>query len=105
MLHDGDVDCKDIIMYMIMIGTTSCCIYYNTLKQQMKILKSEISLEQYADFISFNGRDYIPTRKILHWKRILSEIRNAGFKIQMFQYDASTGKEPEAIDAATSAGS
>jgi SAM-dependent methyltransferase len=49
---------------------------------------------QYADFITYNGRDYIPTRKILHWKSILSEIRNDGFKIQMFQYNASTEKEP-----------
>ncbi len=49
---------------------------------------------QYEDFITFKGRDYIPTRKILHWKSILSEIHNAGFKIKMFQYNASTEKEP-----------
>jgi SAM-dependent methyltransferase len=49
---------------------------------------------QYEDFIAINGLDYLPTRKILHWKSILSEIRSAGFKIKMFRYNEMAGEEP-----------
>jgi hypothetical protein len=48
---------------------------------------------EYEDFLTINGRDYMPTRKVPHWKSILSEIRDADFKIQMFRYNEATGKE------------
>ena len=49
---------------------------------------------QFGDIVMINGRDYIPTRKILHWKSILSEIRDAGFKIKLLRYSEAAGQEP-----------
>ncbi len=49
---------------------------------------------KFEDSVVIDSRYYIPTRKILHWKNILSEIRSAGFKIQMFRYNEKAGKEP-----------
>ena len=87
-----------VFIVMTMCGPSNRKVFSNGWKGQ-KFINHIIyypydKAGQYEDFITFNGRDYIPTRKILHWKSILSEIRNAGFKIQMFQYNASTGKAP-----------
>jgi SAM-dependent methyltransferase len=49
---------------------------------------------KYEDFRTFNGRDYMPTRKVLHWKNILSEIEQAGFKIRLLRYHKAVGQEP-----------
>jgi SAM-dependent methyltransferase len=48
---------------------------------------------EYEDFLTFNGRDYMPTRKVLHWKSILSEIQKAGFKIKLLRYNEASGQE------------
>jgi len=49
---------------------------------------------EYEDFLTFGGRDYMPTRKVLHWKSILSEIRRAGFKIKLLRYNEASGQDP-----------
>jgi SAM-dependent methyltransferase len=49
---------------------------------------------EYEDFLTFNGRDYMPIRKVLHWKSILSEIRRAGFKIKLLRYNEASGQDP-----------
>jgi SAM-dependent methyltransferase len=49
---------------------------------------------EYEDFRTFNGRDYMPTRKVLHWKNILSEVQQAGFKIRLLRYNKAAGQEP-----------
>lgn len=49
---------------------------------------------KFEDYVTINGRAYLPTRKVPHWKSILSEIRNAGFKILMFRYCEPTKQEP-----------
>ena len=49
---------------------------------------------EYEDFLTLNGRDYMPTRKVLHWKSILSEIQKAGFKIKLLRYNEASGQEP-----------
>ena len=87
-----------VFIVMTMCGPADRKIFSNGWKGQ-KLINHIIyypldKARQYDDFITYKGRDYIPTRKILHWKSILAEIRNAGFKIQMFQYNTSTGKEP-----------
>ena len=41
---------------------------------------------QYAGARYFAGKSYIPTRYIGHWRKILTELRNAGFHLQLFQY-------------------
>jgi len=49
---------------------------------------------EYEDFLTFNGRDYMPTRKVPHWKSILSEIQKVGFKIKLFRYNKASGQDP-----------
>ncbi len=49
---------------------------------------------EYEGLIVLNGRDYIPTRRVLHWKSILSEIREAGFKIKLVRYNKAFGQDP-----------
>lgn len=41
---------------------------------------------EYEGFRIIDGQGCLPTRKVLHWKSILTEIRKAGFKIGLFQY-------------------
>jgi SAM-dependent methyltransferase len=48
---------------------------------------------EYEDFLTFDGRDYMPTRKVPHWKSILSEIQKAGFKIKLLRYNEASGQE------------
>jgi len=49
---------------------------------------------EYEGFLTFNGRDYMPIRRVPHWKSILSEIRRAGFKIKLLRYNESSGEDP-----------
>jgi SAM-dependent methyltransferase len=49
---------------------------------------------EYEGFRVINGQACLPTRKMLHWKSILTEIRKAGFQIKLFRYDGPTGKVP-----------
>lgn len=48
----------------------------------------------YGDARLVKGRLSLPTRYIEHWKTILKEIRRAGFKIQLFRYNAPAAEEP-----------
>jgi SAM-dependent methyltransferase len=48
---------------------------------------------EYKDFITINGRAYLPIRKVPHWKSILSEIQQAGFKIKLLRYNEAYGQE------------
>jgi SAM-dependent methyltransferase len=87
----------------VLIVMTMCCpadmkIFSDGHKEQ-KFIKHTVYMPwdkagQFEDFITINGLHYIPTRKILHWKSILSEIRDAGFTIQMFRYNEVAGQEP-----------
>jgi SAM-dependent methyltransferase len=87
----------------VFIVMTMCCptdrkIFSEGRKEQ-KFIKHTVYMPwdkaaQFEDFVTINGKGYIPTRKILHWKSILSEIRDAGFKIQMFRYNEAAGQEP-----------
>ncbi len=49
---------------------------------------------EYEGFLVINGRDYMPARKVPHWKSILSEIRDAGFKIKLLRYNEASGQDP-----------
>jgi SAM-dependent methyltransferase len=48
---------------------------------------------KFEDYVTINGLNYLPTRKILHWKSILSEIQWAGFKIKLLRYNEAYGQE------------
>jgi SAM-dependent methyltransferase len=49
---------------------------------------------RYEDSLTFQGQDYIATRRVLYWKNILSEIREAGFKIKLLRYNEASGQDP-----------
>lgn len=73
-------------------------VFSNVCKEQ-KLINHTIYVPydkagEYEDFLIFEGRDYMPTRKVPHWKSILSEIRKAGFKIKLLQYSEAFGQEP-----------
>ena len=87
----------------LFIVMTMCCPadrkIFSNFKGQGKLINHTIYMphdkaREYEDFLMFNGRDYMPTRKILHWKSILSEIQKAGFRIKLLRYDEASGQEP-----------
>ena len=59
-----------------------------------------IEAEKYGEFQGLRiiqGKKYIPTRYIAHWKVLLSELKKAGFSpmiIKYFIHDKNTPKEP-----------
>jgi SAM-dependent methyltransferase len=55
--------------------------------------------EKYRDSTEIDGRPYLPTRYVGHWKSIMSEIRSAGFKIKLFRYNSSVPNNPAAYFA------
>jgi SAM-dependent methyltransferase len=85
----------------LFIVMTMCCpadkkIFSNFKKQ--KLINHTIYMPfdkagEYEDYLTFNGRDYMPTRKVPHWKSILSEIQRAGFKIKLLRYNEVSGQE------------
>jgi SAM-dependent methyltransferase len=87
----------------LFIVMTMCCpadrkIFSNLYKGQ-KLINHIIYMPydkagEYEDFLTFDGRDYMPTRKVPHWKSILSEIRRAGFKIKLLRYNEAAGQDP-----------
>jgi SAM-dependent methyltransferase len=87
-----------LFIVMTMCSPADRKIFSNLYKKQ-KLINNIIYLPfdkagEYEGFLTINGRDYIPTRKIPHWKSILSEISDAGFKIQMFRYSKAAGEDP-----------
>jgi SAM-dependent methyltransferase len=88
---------EGLFIVMTMYSPTDRETLKNRCKDQ-KLINHTIYLlwdkaREYEDFITINGRDYIPTRKVPHWKSILSEIQQAGFKIKLFRYKEAYGQE------------
>jgi SAM-dependent methyltransferase len=58
---------------------------------------------KYGDFQDLriiNGKKYLPMRYIAHWKKLLSELKEAGFSpmvTQYVRYDKNDPKEPTGI--------
>jgi SAM-dependent methyltransferase len=87
-----------LFIVMTMCSPANREIYSNVSKGQ-KLINHTIyfpydKARQYENFITLDGRDYIPTRKVPHWKSILAEIRRAGFQIKLLQYGEAYGQEP-----------
>lgn len=87
----------------VFIVMTMCCPadmkIFSEWQKEQKFIKHTVYIPwdkagQFEDFVTINGRDYSPIRKILHWKSILSEIRDAGFKIKLLRYNEAAGQEP-----------
>ncbi len=47
----------------------------------------------YGKLAKFNGKSYLPTRYIGHWKDILGEVRRAGFESKLIRYNANNSKD------------
>jgi 2-polyprenyl-3-methyl-5-hydroxy-6-metoxy-1,4-benzoquinol methylase len=64
-----------------------------------KILDNVIYIEagKYGKFQglrTIQGKEYIPTRYVAHWKSILSELKKAGFSPMLIRYNHNTVEEP-----------
>ena len=89
---------KGLFIVMAMCCPADRKIFSNLYREQ-KLINHTVYVpydkaREYEDFIAFNGRDYMPTRKVLHWKSVLSEIQKAGFKIKLFRYNEASGQDP-----------
>jgi 2-polyprenyl-3-methyl-5-hydroxy-6-metoxy-1,4-benzoquinol methylase len=67
------------------------------LYKDQKIIKKVIYLpfehKGYKGSSIFNGKRYLPTRYVGHWKDILSELRQAGFESKLIRYEASNSRD------------
>jgi len=62
-----------------------------------KIVKKVIYVpfedKNYGRIARFNGRSYLPTRYVGHWKEILGELRRPGFELKLIRYNANNSKD------------
>jgi SAM-dependent methyltransferase len=54
-----------------------------------KVVYVQFEDKSYARLTNFNGKSYLPTRYIGHWKDIISEVRRAGFDLKLIRYKAN----------------
>lgn len=48
---------------------------------------------RYRDLTTFNGKRYLPSRYIDHWKNILNEVSGAGFDLNLIRYNTHNSKD------------
>lgn len=62
-----------------------------------KIVKKVIYVpfkdKSYSRLARFNGKSYLPTRYVGHWKDILAEVRTAGFELKLIRYNTNNSKD------------
>ena len=62
-----------------------------------KIVKKVIYVpfedKSYERLAKFDGKYYLPSRYVGHWKDILSEVRKAGFELKLIRYNANNNKD------------
>ncbi|MGB8227411.1 MAG: class I SAM-dependent methyltransferase [Sedimentisphaerales bacterium] len=87
-----------LFIVMTMCSPADKKVYSNVCEGQKLINYTTYSpydkAREYEGFITINGQDYMPARKVPHWKSILSEIQKVGFKIKLLQYNEASGQEP-----------
>ena len=49
--------------------------------------------KSYGMLSRFNGKNYLPSRYIGHWKDILGEVHRAGFESKLIRYNANNRKD------------
>jgi hypothetical protein len=47
----------------------------------------------YEKVSRFNGKPYLPSRYIGHWRDILGEVSRAGFELKLIRYNANNRKD------------
>jgi SAM-dependent methyltransferase len=89
---------KDGGLYVLlaMCGPMDKKRFYEVCKGH-KIVKKVIYVpfedKSYGRLAKFNGKSYLPTRYVGHWREILSEIRKAGFVLNLIRYNANNSKD------------
>jgi SAM-dependent methyltransferase len=58
-----------------------------------KVIYVPFDKKGYEGMTVFNGRPYVPTRYIGHWKTILQELSKEGFEPKLIRYKASNSKD------------
>ncbi|MFA5554526.1 MAG: class I SAM-dependent methyltransferase [Phycisphaerae bacterium] len=58
-----------------------------------KVIYLPFDYKGYKGSSTFNGKRYLPTRYMGHWKDILSELSHAGFKPQLIRYEANNRED------------
>ncbi len=66
---------------------------YKDQKLVKKIIYYPFDKKGYKGMTVFNGRTYVPTRYIGHWKTILQELSKGGFETKLIRYKASNSKD------------
>lgn len=66
---------------------------YEDQKFIKKVIYVPFEEKGYKGLTVLNGKQYLPTRYIGHWKEILEELSGAGFEPKLIRYKASNSKD------------
>jgi SAM-dependent methyltransferase len=58
-----------------------------------KVIYIPFEDKNYGRLVKFDGKCYLPSRYIGHWKDILGELRRAGFELKLIRYNANNSKD------------
>jgi 2-polyprenyl-3-methyl-5-hydroxy-6-metoxy-1,4-benzoquinol methylase len=85
-----------LFMLLTMCGPIDKKLFAQKCKGQKivhKVIYVQHEKKGYEGLIKFDGKMYLPTRYISHWKDILKEISKAGFELKIIRYNANSSKE------------
>jgi len=85
-----------LFVLLTMCGPMDKKRFYEVCKGH-KIVKKVIHVpfedKSYGRLVKFDGKYYLPTRYVGHWKNILSEVRRAGFELKLIRYNTNNRKD------------
>jgi 2-polyprenyl-3-methyl-5-hydroxy-6-metoxy-1,4-benzoquinol methylase len=58
-----------------------------------KTIYAPFDAKGYGKISRFNGKPYLPSRYIEHWKDILDQVHRAGFELKLIRYNAHNRKD------------
>lgn len=58
-----------------------------------KVIYVPFEDKSYGRLAKFDGKEYLPTRYIGHWKEILNEVSKAGFELKLVRYNSNNSKD------------
>jgi len=66
---------------------------YKNQKIIEKVVYVPFEDKNYGRLVRLDGKSYLPSRYIGHWKEILNEVRRAGFELKLIRYRANNSKD------------
>ncbi len=85
-----------LFVLLTMCGPMDKKKFYEVCKGH-KIVKKVVYVsfedKSYGKLSRFNGKSYLPTRYVGHWKDILREVSSAGFELKLIRYNANNRKD------------